>query len=78
MDCTIDPRCVTGRPVSETTPPVVARPKAWVSQSNSPHLTPPSARTVRRPGSTRTPFIRARSMTMPPSQTELPATLWPL
>ena len=31
-------------PVVEIWPPVVARPKAWVSRSNSPHVTPGSAR----------------------------------
>ena len=37
-------------PVSGSVPPVVARPNACVSRSNSPHLTPPSARTVCRHG----------------------------
>src|SRR5215203_6388631 len=32
---------------------------------------------VRRTGSTRIPFIGVRSMTMPPSTSALPATLWP-
>ena len=56
-------------PVSATVPPVVAKPKAWVSRSNSPHLTPPSARTVRRTGSTRMPFMRDRLITSPPLHT---------
>ncbi len=34
-------------------PPVVARPKAWVAWSRSAHVAPPSARAVRRSGSTR-------------------------
>ena len=39
--------------------------------------TPGSARAMRATGSIRTLFMRDRSMTMPPSQTEWPATLWP-
>ena len=62
-------------PVSELVPPVVARPKAWVSWSKSRHLAPPSARAVRVAGSTRTLFIRDRSIMSPPSHTEWPATL---
>jgi len=64
-------------PVLETTPNVVARPNACVSRSNSPNVRPVSARTVRRAGSTRMPFIVERSIMRPPSQTDLPATLWP-
>jgi hypothetical protein len=40
-------------------------------------VTPPPARTVCAPGSTRTSLISERSITSPPSQTALPATLWP-
>ncbi len=62
-------------PVVETTPPVVARPWSWVSRLNSPHVTPPCARTVRRVGSTQTPFMSERSSNNPPSQTDFSATL---
>src|SRR5262249_38755755 len=54
-------------PVFETVPPVVASPHTWVSRSSSRQSTPPSARTVRARGSTRIPFIGARSITKPPS-----------
>ena len=42
-----------------------------------PHLTPPSARTVRLAGSARMPFILVRSITRPPLHTQLPGMLWP-
>ena len=64
-------------PVEEMTPPVVARPKACVSRSNSLHTRPPWAAAFRRMGSTRMPFRRERSISRPPSHTPLPATLWP-
>src|SRR5262249_3383539 len=64
-------------PVVETRPPVVASPKACVSRSNSPQVTPASARAVLPCGSTRTLFIGDRSIISPPSQTALPDTLWP-
>ena len=57
-------------PVWVTIPAGTASPKAWVSRSSSPSSTPAWARAVRASGSTRMPFIGARSMTMPPSQTE--------
>ena len=53
-------------PVLETVPPVVASPNTWVSRSSSRQRTPPSARTVRRCGSTRMPFIGDMSITRPP------------
>ena len=37
-------------PVSETTPPGAARPKAWVSRSTSPHSAPPCTCAIRRSG----------------------------
>src|SRR5215475_2029050 len=64
-------------PVVETRPPVVARPKACVSRSNSPQVTPASAWTALPCRSTRTLFIGDRSIIRPPSQTALPETLWP-
>ena len=64
-------------PVVATNPPVVASPNSCVSRSNSPQVTPGRARAVPASGSTRTPFIPDRSMTMPSSQTAFPATLWP-
>jgi hypothetical protein len=71
------PNVSPAMPVAETTPRVVARPKACVSRSNSPSLRPVSARTVRRAGSTRMPFMAERSTMRPPSQTDFPATLCP-
>ena len=44
-------------PVVETTPPVLARPKAWVSRLYSPQVRPASARAMRFTGSTLTLFI---------------------
>jgi hypothetical protein len=64
-------------PVVDTTPPVVASPNACVSRSNSPQVTPGSARAVRRVGSTWTARIAVMSSTTPPSQSALPATLCP-
>ena len=64
-------------PVGRAIPPVVARPKACVSWSKSPHVQPPSARAVRPTGSTRTLFMRDRSIIRPPSQTAKPGTPWP-
>ena len=65
-------------PVVETTPPVVARPNACVSRSNSPQVRPASAR-ARAPRRDRRgcPSSRDRSIIRPPSQTPLPAALWP-
>ena len=54
-------------PVVVMRPPVVASPNACVSRSNSPHVTPPAARAVRASGSTQTPFIGDRSITIPSS-----------
>src|SRR5881396_3824200 len=64
-------------PVSETIPPVVARPCAWVARSRSRQVAPPSAVAIRRPGSTCTPFIEDRSTTRPPSQIAVPETPCP-
>ena len=64
-------------PVVDTTPPVLARPKAWVSRLYSPQVRPASARAVRPTGSTLTLFIGDRSIISPPSQTALPVMLCP-
>src|SRR5262249_22818598 len=66
-----------GGALRHASPPVVARPKACVSRSNSPQVTPASAWTALPCGSTRTLFIGDRSIISPPSQTALPETLWP-
>src|SRR5204863_522167 len=71
------PKVRPAMPVSDTVPPLVARPKACVSWSKSIHLTPGSARARRAAGSTRMPFIVERSMSSPPSQTLWPGMLWP-
>jgi hypothetical protein len=64
-------------PVCVTTPAGTASPKACVSRSSSPSRTPACARTVRPARSTRTPFIRERSITSPSSHTDKPGRLWP-
>ena len=64
-------------PVWLISPPVVARPAAWVARSSSPHRTPPAARAMRAAGSTWIAFISDRSIITPPSQTAWPATAWP-
>jgi len=64
-------------PVVEMMPPVVASPNACVAALKSPQVAPPSARAVRFAGSTRTPRIREKSITTPPSQVPNPGTLWP-
>ena len=64
-------------PVSETVPPVVASPKAWVSWSKSAHFAPPAASARSRAASTWMPVIAERSIMKPPSQVPLPAKLWP-
>ena len=64
-------------PVSEISPPGVARPNSWVAWSTAAHVAPPST-TARAPsGSTRTAFIGERSTMTPPSATACPATLCP-
>src|SRR5215472_7143279 len=69
------PRVSPAIPVVETTPPVLARPKACVSRLYSPQVSPASARAVRLRGSTLTLFIGDRSTIRPPSQTALPVML---
>ena len=64
-------------PVWVTMPPTVARPCACVAASSSPHSTPAPARAVRAVASTAISFIGDRSTTSPPSQTDIPAMLWP-
>ena len=71
------PRVNPAIPVVDTSPPVTASPNAWVSRSSSRHTTPGCARTRRAAGSTRMPVIGDRSMTSPPSQVPVPATLCP-
>ena len=71
------PRVKPPTPVVETRPPVVARPYAWVSWSTSAQTAPPPTVARRASGSTRTPFIGERSITIPSSTVENPATLWP-
>ena len=64
-------------PVVELMPTGVARPWAWVASSKSASVAPPSTVARRRSGSTRTAFIRERSITSPPSHVALPAMLCP-
>src|SRR5437899_7289663 len=64
-------------PVVEMIPPVVASPKACVAWLKSPHVAPPSARTVFVAGSTRIPRMRPRSITSASSAVPKPGTLWP-
>src|SRR6266568_1969684 len=71
------PRVSPAIPVVETTPPVVASPWQAAARLSSFQVTPPCAQTVRLAGSTRIPFIGARSIIRPPSVTARPATPWP-
>src|SRR5438874_5037234 len=64
-------------PVCVTIPAGTASPNACVSRSSSPRSTPACTRTVRRPGSTRTPFMSDRSITRPSSHVECPGKLCP-
>src|ERR1700730_3295578 len=64
-------------PVLETTPVGTTKPCECVSRSTSPSSAPASTRTTRSSGSTETPFIAERSITMPSSHRARPATLWP-
>ena len=64
-------------PVVELMPSGVARPNACASLSKSASVAPGSTRAVRDAGSTWTDFISERSISRPPSQTALPAMLWP-
>ena len=68
------PRVKPARPVVDTRPPVRARPCCWVARSNSPHVSPAPAVTVRASGSTLTDFIGRTSITRPPSFSDMPAT----
>src|SRR5215216_1097885 len=54
-----------------------ASPKAWVAWSTSAQVAPPSTRTVRASGSTRTLRIPERSITSPSSATPKPPPLCP-
>src|SRR6266550_429406 len=71
------PRVSPAIPVSETIPPVVARPCACVARSRSRQVAPPSAVASCRPGSTCTAFIEDRLTTRPPSQIAVPETPCP-
>ena len=64
-------------PVVELMPVGVARPNFCASLSKSASVAPGSTRAVREAGSTWTDFISERSISRPPSQTALPAMLWP-
>ena len=64
-------------PVSEISPPGVARPWTWVAASTSRQVAPPSTHARRWSGSTRTARIAERSIMTAPSPTACPATLWP-
>ena len=64
-------------PVVELMPIGVARPNFCASLSKSARVAPGSTRAVREAGSTWTDFISERSIKRPPSQTALPAMLWP-
>ena len=59
-------------PGHDTTPSVVANPNACVARSNSPKVSPGSARTVLVSGSTRTAFMPDRSSMMAPSPHRVP------
>ena len=64
-------------PVSGTRPPVTASPCSCVAASNSPQLSPASARTVRASGSTAIAFMPRMSIIRPSSITAAPVTLCP-
>ncbi len=64
-------------PVVELMPSGVASANACASLSKSASVAPGSTRAVRDAGSTRTDFINDKSISRPPSQTALPAMLWP-
>src|SRR6516164_1285879 len=64
-------------PVVELMPSGVASPKRCASLSKSARVAPGSTRAVRDARSTRTDFIKERSIRSPPSHTALPAMLWP-
>ena len=64
-------------PVVELMPSGVASAKACASLSKSASVHPGSTRAVRPTGSMRTERICDRSIKSPPSQTALPAMLWP-
>jgi len=64
-------------PILGSCPPGTANPNLCVSWSMSPQVAPASTRAVAASGSTRTPFIRERSIISPSSQTALPETWCP-
>jgi hypothetical protein len=75
--CPIPPPSVNPpSPVDETSPPVVAKPKSWVSRSSCFQVVPPCALARPARASTCTARIWDRSMTRPSSQVENPARLW--
>ena len=64
-------------PVVELMPSGVTSPNSCASLSKSASVAPGSTRAVADAGSIRTDRIRDRSIRRPPSQTALPAMLWP-
>ncbi len=71
------PSVVPAMPAAEYGAPGVASPKACVSWSKPPQVTPGCARAVRRSGSTRTPVRPDRSISIAPSPVPRPARLCP-
>ena len=71
------PRVSPATPVWPTTPTGHASPWACDCWSSSESSDPPFTRAMRRSGSTCTPRICERSITIPPSHVEKPPTLWP-
>ena len=61
-------------PVCETDPRGTASPRDWVARSSLPISTPGWARTTRSSASSSMPFINAKSMTIPSSQTRVPGS----
>ena len=61
------PRVSPPTPVVEMIPPVVASPNGYAAALRSPQVAPPPTRAVWFSGSTRTPRIDERSMTIPSS-----------
>ena len=64
-------------PVCETTPTGQTSPCACAAVSSPARCEPPPTRAVRASGSTSTPRIAARSITIPSSHVERPGMLWP-
>ena len=71
------PRVRPATPVWPTVPAGTARPWAWVAASSSPSEAPGPTTARRAAGSTRTSFMRPRSIISPPSVTANPEAPWP-